>query len=108
MHVILRELERLDDESRQEALTFLERRYRQPADQPSPAQAEVPTMKPGRPISANTRRILECLEQEGPGTPGVVTQRTGIPNTKQVLNRLKNNGHVTVEGRGLYDFVSYP
>jgi hypothetical protein len=119
MHIILREFDRLDDASRQEVLTVLDRRYRHPVDDPRP-QAERPTTAPpktsplpnskggGRPFSDNTRRILESLEKEGPGTPAVVTQRTGIPNTKQTLKRLEERGHVRKEARGFYQFVSHP
>ena len=110
MHIVLREFDRLDAASRQEAITFLVRRYGQPAEHTPPAsvQAEPPKKRQGRPFSDNTIRVLECLEQEGPGTPAVVTERTGIPNTKQLLKRLLEKGYVRLEARGFYHFVCYP
>ena len=110
MHIVLGEFDRLDDASRQEALTFLMRRYGRPAEQtPSvPVQAEPRKKRQGRPFSDNTMRVLECLEKEGPGTPAVVTERTSIPNTKQLLKRLLEKGYVRLEARGFYHFVSYP
>ena len=81
------------------------------------AEAETPTLpvrrqspaRSGRRIGDTSRRILDSLKNDGKATPAVVSQRTGIKNTRQSLNRLRKGGYVRVEPpRGLDCFVSYP
>jgi hypothetical protein len=107
MPIILAEFKRLGEDSRQEALSILERCYPRPAEQ-APKGRKEPPKRSGRRFSDTSRQILDCLKNEGPGGPAVVSQRTGIKNTKQTMKRLKDRGHVRVEGRGHYHFVSYP
>lgn len=109
MPIILAEFKRLGEDSRQEALSILERCYPRSAEQaPKPEVRTEPPKRSGRRFSDTSRQILDCLKNEGPGGPAVVSQRTGIKNARQTMKRLKDRGHVRVEGRGHYHFVSYP
>jgi hypothetical protein len=107
MPIILTEFQRLGEDNRQEALSILERCYPRPAEQAPKGRTESPK-RSGRRFGDTSRQILDCLKNEGPGGPAVVSQRTGIKNAKQMMKRLKDRGHVRVEGRGHYHFVSYP
>jgi hypothetical protein len=124
MFVIQSAFERLDHFARQEALTFLERRYRHSANEsprspraealpqvPEPKNPQAPKRSGGSsggaPYGVNAWLILECLEH-GPASPKVIEERTGVAHAPQYLKRLKASGHVRSETRGFYHFVSYP